>query len=169
MTDSMTRTQATGSLESSARRWVLSPHRSLGKTGFVVLMSFLACVSFVTSVVFVAMGAWPVAGFFGLDVLLIWLAFKLNYRSGRGREIIDLDPNRLALTRIAPSGRKVGFSFNSYWVRVKLDEHVDGRTRLAFRLHQQEVPFAGFLNDDERRGLATDISVALADMRAALN
>lgn len=167
MTETGAEAQAGDGAAGLQRRWVLSPHRSLGKTGFTVLMAFMIVVSFVTSVVFVAMGAWPVAGFFGLDVLLVWLAFKLNYRSGLGREIIDLDAYRLALTRVAPSGRKVGFSFNSYWVRVKFDEHGDGRTRLSLRAHGEEVPFAGFLNDDERRELANDLSGALLDMRTA--
>ena len=43
-------------------------------------MVAIGAVSFVAGVVFLLMGAWPVFGFFGLDVLLLYWAFRLNYR-----------------------------------------------------------------------------------------
>src|SRR5574338_1098102 len=57
----------------------LTPHRSLGRVGFLVLMIVFGGVSFVAGMLFLAIGAWPVLGFFGLDVLLLYLAFRLNY------------------------------------------------------------------------------------------
>ena len=62
----------------------LTPHRSLNRTGFLVLMTFISTVSFVAGVAFWMMGAWPVLGFFGLDVLVIYWAFRINFRSARG-------------------------------------------------------------------------------------
>ena len=50
---------------------LLTPHRSLNRTGFLVLMAFVCVVSFAAGMVFLLMGAWPVFGFFGLDVLAI--------------------------------------------------------------------------------------------------
>ena len=50
---------------------LLTPHRSLGPTGFLILMACLGGLSFVSGIIFVSLGAWPVFGFFGLDVLLI--------------------------------------------------------------------------------------------------
>jgi uncharacterized membrane protein len=148
------------------QRWVLVPHRSLSPKGFLVLMGLLCAVSFVSGAVFAAMGAWPVAGFFGLDFLLIWGAFRLNYRSARRLETVELDASSLVVTRIQPSGRQQHFTFNPYWVRVHLDEETDGRTRLYFKLHGREVTFGGFLNDDERRSLANSLSGALTSARA---
>ena len=87
-------------------RAILTPHRSLTATGFVILMSALSAISFVTGMVFFTMGAWPVTGFFGLDVLLVYVAFKLSYRSGRLCEIVELTPAKLSLTRVHPSGRR---------------------------------------------------------------
>lgn len=63
-------------------RAVLTPHRSLSPRGFLILMSVLATVSFATGLLFASIGAWPVLGFFGLDVGIIYLAFRLNYRAG---------------------------------------------------------------------------------------
>ena len=62
---------------------LLTPHRSLGPTGFLILMACLGGLSFVSGIIFVSIGAWPVFGFFGLDVLLVYLAFRANYRSAR--------------------------------------------------------------------------------------
>ena len=59
---------------------VLTPHRSLGNIGFLVLMIVFGGVSFVSGIAFLMMGAWPIFGFFGLDVLLLYWAFRINYR-----------------------------------------------------------------------------------------
>ena len=62
---------------------VITPHRSLGRVGFLVLMALFGGVSFVAGMVFLLIGAWPVFGFLGLDVLLVYWAFRLNYRAPR--------------------------------------------------------------------------------------
>ena len=68
-------------------RWLidaeLRPHRSLGRAGFVALMAAVSLASFGAGAAFALAGAWPVLGFFGLDVALVWLAFRLNFRGGR--------------------------------------------------------------------------------------
>src|ERR1700740_1350140 len=82
----------------------LSPHRSLSRAGFTLLMGVLAPISFVVGVSFLMMGAWPVFGFFGLDVALVWLAFRVNYRAGRLYETVELTPETLTVTRVHRSG-----------------------------------------------------------------
>ena len=88
------------------------------------------------------MGAWPVFGFFGLDVALIYAAFKLNYRSGRLYETVELTPETLTITRVHPSGKQESFDFNPYWVRVRLAEVPQGRTDLRLASHGREFSFA---------------------------
>ena len=146
-------------------RATLTPYRSLGPTGFVILMSAVGVVSFAMGVVFLLLGAWPVFGFFGLDALLIYIAFKLNYRSGRLFETIELTPDLLTLTRVHPSGARESFEFNPYWVRVLLSERPDGRTVLRLASHGREYPFACFLTDDERRDFAKALTGALGAAR----
>jgi uncharacterized membrane protein len=147
---------------------VLTPHRSLGPTGFLILMSTLGAVSFVAGLVFFIAGAWPVLGFFGLDVLLIYVAFRLNYRSGRLYETVDLTPDSFTLTRVHPSGRQERFDCNPYWARVKLREWPDGRTALSVVSQGKEWAFARFLNDDERRDLAGTLREALLAARGGV-
>lgn len=147
---------------------VLSAHRSLGKTGFLILMALFGGASFITGAMFLSAGAWPVMAFFGLDVALVYVAFKLNYRSGKLHELVDLTPNALTITRIHPSGAHENFDFNPYWARVALDEWPDGRTDLRIASHGQEFPFARFLNDDERREFAEILRGALVANRGTL-
>ena len=140
---------------------MLTPYRSLGPSGFLVLMIALGAMSFVTGVVFLVAGAWPVLGFFGVDVLLVYIAFKLNYRSGRLYETIDVTPAKFTWTRVHPSGRQEQFDCNPYWARVNLREWPDGRTVLSMVSQGKELAFARFLTDDERRDLASALREAL--------
>lgn len=134
---------------------VLVPHRSLSPAGFVMLISLLSLVSFVAGMAFYLAGAWPVLGFFGLDLVLVYIAFKLNYRSGRLYETVDVDPAALTVIRVHPSGRRETHAFETAWVRVELSEMHDGRTALKLRHHAREFDFGQFLNDDERRDFAS--------------
>ena len=146
-------------------RAVLTPHRSLGPTGFLVLMAALAGISFATGIAFLLIGAWPVLGFFGLDVALVYVAFKLNYRSGRLYETVELTPAKLTWTRVHPSGRCERFDCNPYWARVNLREWPDGRTDLRLIAQGKELVFGRFLTDDERRQFAGALRGALVDAR----
>jgi len=146
-------------------RAVLTPHRSLGPTGFIVLMAALAGISFATGIAFLLIGAWPVLGFFGLDVALVYVAFKLNYRSGRLYETVELTPAKLTWTRVHPSGRREQFDCNPYWARVNLREWPDGRTDLRVIAQGKELVFGRFLTDDERRQFASALRGALVDAR----
>ena len=147
---------------------VLRPYRSLGPGGFLVLMGALGAMCFVTGVVFLIAGAWPVLGFFGLDVLLVYVAFKLNYRSGRLYETVDVTPDHFLLTRVHPSGRQEQFGCNPYWARVSLREWPDGRTALSIISQGKELAFARFLTDDERRDLASALREALLVVRGGV-
>jgi uncharacterized membrane protein len=153
--------------EQRAFRAILHPHRSLGPRGFLVLMVAIGSVSFVTGMVFLAMGAWPVFGFFGLDVALVYIAFKLNYRSGRLYETVELTPAALTVTRVHPSGKRECFDFNPYWVRVFVTEGPQGRTDLRLTSHGREFSFGRFLTDDERRDFSDALSGALIEARTA--
>src|ERR1700751_1007768 len=101
---------------------LLTPHRSLNRTGFLVLMAFLSIVSFAAGFAFLLMGAWPVLGFFGLDVLVVYWAFKVNFRTARASEEIVVTPSELRVRRVSHRGQVAEWTFNPLWVR--LDQEV---------------------------------------------
>ena len=142
-------------------RAILLPHRSLGRKGFIILMSAIAGISFLTGLIFYSLGAWPVIGFLGLDVLAIYIAFQVNYRAARLHELVELTAGELRLTRIYPSGRAQSWSFNPYWVRLQLEEHETQADRLSLRSHGRELTFGSFLSDEEKRGFAEALNGAL--------
>jgi uncharacterized membrane protein len=159
--------QGGATVETHPFRAVLVPHRSLSPRGFLILMSFVGVVSFIAGMSFLAMGAWPVMGFFGLDALAVYIAFKLNYRSARRSETVEINASDLTVRRISPDGRQEQvFTLNPYWARVHLAERPDGANRLFLRSHGKLYPIGGFLTDDERRDLADALDRALAAVRA---
>jgi len=161
MTEAALKKQGAGTFNA-----VLYPYRSLHPTGFLILMSLVGLTSFGLGMMFVFMGAWPVFGFFGLDALLIYVAFKLNYRSGREYETIELDPRQLVLTHVDPKGHSQRSDFATYWVRVNLLEGHDGRTSLSLSSHGNEVVFGRFLTDEERKDFAMALQEALMTARS---
>lgn len=131
----------------------------------MVLMGAVCLVSFGTGLFFYLLGAWPVMGFMGLDVALIYVAFTLNFRALRLYETVDLTQDTLTVTRVAPSGRSQVWSFNPYWVRLKLQPRVGLPTELSIASHGSRLVFASFLTDPEREDFAHALSSALSSAR----
>jgi uncharacterized membrane protein len=146
---------------------VLTPHRSLGPKGFMVLMAAVCAVSFGTGLFFYLLGAWPVMGFMGVDVALIYVAFRLNFRALRLYETVDLTNEALTVTRVAPSGKAESWSFNPYWVRLRLQQRVGRSSELSLISHGKRLVFASFLTDDEREDFAAALASALSSDRGA--
>lgn len=144
---------------------VLTPNRSLSPRGFVILMGLVSLISFSAGLVFLLMGAWPVFGFFGLDVLLIYLAFKWNYRSGRLHELVDLKSDTLMITRVYPSGKSRSWQFNPYWVRLELIDKDAFRVDLSLSSHGKKLVFGSFLSEDEKKDFAAALGDALSACR----
>src|SRR5580698_6315205 len=101
----------------------LTPHRSLSRAGFLLLMAVLGGVSFAAGMVFLLLGAWPVFGFFGLDVLLVYWAFRLNYRSARAYEEVMVTPSELRVRKVSHRGKVAEWSLNPLWVRIDRVSH----------------------------------------------
>jgi uncharacterized membrane protein len=144
---------------------ILRPHRSLSRTGFIILMSFVGFVSFVAGVGFLSIGAWPVFGFFGLDAGLVWLAFHLNYRQARAYETVQIFERKLVLTQVSATGQVRRHELNPYWARVEVKSYPNGRTDLRLVSHGRIHSFGRFLTDEERRGFSDTLSDALAAAR----
>src|SRR5580692_9169759 len=116
---------------------VLLPYRSLPPRGFNILMLVLAGISIAVGTLFVSLGAWPVCGFFGLDVGLVYLAFRLSYRSARQRETLRLADEELTVERVGIRGERRLWRFQPFWVRIIFEEHPDESNRLSLISHGQ--------------------------------
>jgi uncharacterized membrane protein len=147
-------------------RAVLTPHRSLGPRGFRVLMAAACLVSLVVSIPFFVVGAWPVVGFFGLDVLLLWIAFRASYRSARASEEVVLTHLELLIRKVTHWGRGREWRFNPAWVRLHRETDEDyGLMRLAVVHGNGSLDVGGFLSPEERARFADALARGLAEAR----
>ena len=141
---------------------LLTPHRSLNRTGFLVLMAFLSVVSFAAGVAFLLMGAWPVFGFFGLDVLVIYWAFRVNFRRANATEEITVTPSELRVRRVSHRGHVVEWVLNPLWVQLDQKVHAEfGIERLYLVSRGRRVSIGSFLGADEKASFAKALMAAL--------
>ncbi|MGA7183483.1 MAG: DUF2244 domain-containing protein, partial [Pseudolabrys sp.] len=109
----------------------LTPHRSLNRVGFLILMLLFGSVSFITGILFLVVGAWPVLGFFGLDVLLLYWAFRLNYRHAKAYEQVIVTSSVLKVRKVSHLGRVREWVLNPLWVKLdKVESEEFGIDRL---------------------------------------
>lgn len=145
---------------------LLTPHRSLNRTGFVVLMTFISAVSFIAGFAFWLEGAWPILGFFGLDVLLIYWAFKINFRRAKATEEISVTPSELRVRRVSHRGHVVEWVLNPLWVRLDQTVHAEfGIERLYLISSGRRVSVASFLNPDEKASFAKALMAAINEAK----
>src|SRR5467141_4328020 len=141
---------------------LLTPHRSLNRTGFLVLMVFLSAVSFAAGLAFLLMGAWPVFGFFGLDVLAIYWAFRINFRDAKATEEIRVTPSELRVRRVSHRGHVVEWVLNPLWVQLDQKTHAEfGIEKLYLVSSGRRVSVARFLGADEKASFAKALTAAL--------
>src|ERR1700680_3970710 len=145
---------------------LLTPHRSLNRTGFLVLMAFLSVVSFAAGVAFLLMGAWPVFGFFGLDVLAVYVAFRINFRRARASEETRITPTELRVRRVSHRGHVVEFVFNPLWVQLDRKTHPEfGIEKLYLVSKGRRVAVASVLGPDEKASFANALVAAVEAAR----
>ena len=145
---------------------VLTPHRSLSPTGFLIFMLVLGGISFVSGMVFLLAGAWPIFGFFGLDVLLVYWAFRSNYRTARAYEEVKVTASELTLRKVSHHGRISEWTLNPLWVRLDRDEHAEfGIERLYLVSRGRRLPVGGFLGPDEKASFAQALTAALGEAK----
>lgn len=141
---------------------LLTPHQSLNRTGFLVLMGFLSAVSFVAGLAFLLMGAWPVLGFFGLDILVIYWAFRVNFRRAKATEEITMTPSELRVRRVSHRGHVVEWVLNPLWVQLDRKTHAEfGIEKLYLVSRGRRVSIANFLGADEKASFAKALTDAL--------
>lgn len=147
-------------------RALLQPHRSLPPRGFMILMLGMGAVSLVFGIGFLVNGAWPIFGYFGADVLLLYLAFRASYRSGRMYEQVELTPERLIVQRKYPQKSALTWTFQPHWLRVSIEDPVRHDSQCTLSSHGRHLVVGSFLSPEERFDFARALKDALARLRA---
>src|SRR5215510_594881 len=125
---------------------VVTPHRSLSHAGFLIVMATVGGISFVAGIAFLLLGAWPVFGFFGLDVFLIYWAFRANYRAATAFEEVTVTASELRVRKVSHRGKASEWSFNPVWVRLDRESHDEfGIERLFLVSRGRRLPIESLL------------------------
>jgi uncharacterized membrane protein len=160
------KTHNAADLEPTIFSATLTPHRSLGRVGFLILMLLFGAVSFVTGMLFLVMGAWPVFGFFGLDVLLLYWAFRLNYRHAEAYEQVTVTCSELKVRKVSHLGRVREWVLNPLWVKLdKIEIEEFGTDRLFLISRGKKLAIGTFLGPDEKADFARELGKALNEAR----
>lgn len=140
----------------------LTPHRSLSRHGFLVLMGIVIAVSFAAGIMFLMMGAWPVLAFFGLDALIIYWAFKLNFRRADATEDIVVTPYEIRVRRVSHRGHVAEWTLNPLWVQLEQKSHAEfGIEKLYLVSRGRRLSIGSFLGPDEKASFAKALTAAL--------
>ncbi|MGB0554006.1 MAG: DUF2244 domain-containing protein [Alphaproteobacteria bacterium] len=140
---------------------VLHPYRSLSRSGFRLLMAAAACMMLSVGFLFALLGAWPVIGFCGVEFLLLFAMFRLNYRSARGYERVRLSDTSFDVQKIDPRGSEKNWRFEPTWLQVHMDNPPEHHSQLTIASHGRRLTIGKFLTPDERLEVASALRDAL--------
>lgn len=144
----------------------LRPYRSLSPRNFRLLMALFTGASFISALPFCFAGAWPVAGFFGLNAAGFYLAFRANDRAARAYEDVELTFFELLLAKVSPRGKRTEWHFNPSFVRLDEEKHEEfGTQHLTLKSRGRSVEIGAFLGPAQKSDLAARLSRALAQAR----
>jgi uncharacterized membrane protein len=150
------------SADAAAPRLLSTPSNSFSPRAMRVVTLLLVGLAAIGAAVFAALGAWPVAGFLGAEVLLAaWLIARHGRRAGHAVEEVAIEHGRLVVRARDARGRETQTALDPAWARV---EHAaDGRLLLVSRGVRAEV--GRFLAEDERDAFAEALRRLIARHR----
>jgi uncharacterized membrane protein len=145
---------------------IVTPHRSLGSLGFLILMTAVGGVSFAAGIAFLLMGAWPVFGFFGLDAFLVYWAFRANYRAAAAYEEVTVTASELKVRKVSHRGQVSEWTLNPVWVKLDRVTHEEfGIEQLFLTSRGRRLPVASFLGPREKESFAAALGAAIGEAK----
>jgi uncharacterized membrane protein len=147
----------------------LVPYRSLGRKGFRIMLMLSGLVCFGYGGFFLATGAWPVGFFFGLDFLLLYGAFRMNYHAAKAREEVVVSRSEVLVRKFTPAGKMTEFQWHPFWARFFVRRHEEfGILSMSVYGQGRSTDIGSFLNPDDRESFAKAFRGALATVTRRL-
>ena len=130
-------------------------NNSLSSSGRLFVFSFILTVSLGIALAFsLLLGAWPILPFAGLEMVVLYLAFRYIDRHASDYERITIRGDDVAVE--VHEGRKVTrLEMNRSWAQVVCAR--DG-SRLALRSHGREIEVGRHLCNAERSDMARELA-----------
>ena len=156
----------TGIVNDDVFEALLYPNRSLPNRGFIVLMTIVIGVNVSLGIMFTMIGAWPVLAFGGLDIALVYLAFRISYRQGRLHERVRLTSDRLDIARVLPSGHEMRWSLSLFWTTITIENAGSHHCAVVLRTRGKSLLLGSFLSPKERADFGRTLQEKLSDARS---
>ncbi len=137
---------------------VLNPNRSLTKSTFYLIIILLLIISISVGFFFYTLGAWPVIGFFGIDILFFTLIFYFHNKSLKISERIILTKNEMIIEKIKPFGKNLIVKFAPpNWINITIKKSIYNKSRLIIHSHGSAIFVGDFLTKVEKIQLADSL------------
>jgi uncharacterized membrane protein len=144
----------------------LTPHRSLTRRGYRYVIALFCVLATIPAIVFFSLGAWPIVGFLGIDLIAIGWALSSSMKSGKQFEEVTLWPDELEVKQVAPNGKVELTRFNPFFVKLVIDRDFNERTTaLHLRTRDSDLVIGAFLNPDDKASFAKVFGSALKKAR----
>jgi uncharacterized membrane protein len=144
---------------------VLRPSPPLPPKALLWILAAVALINLAFVAYFLSRGAWPIAPFMGLDVVLLGWAFRASTIAARREEHIVLTPSQLVVERRFPKTPLRAWTFNPYWTRVEMDDPPEHQSQLTLWSHGKFLRIAQFMAPEERARFAVVLKRALRGAR----
>lgn len=136
-----------------------------GATSFIeskILFASLVLLSFLIAAVFANQGAWFVLPFAGIEMLVLGLALWVCRRKLMYREVIEVNHQDIAISS-GYNRLENKHVFQRAWAKVLLcpSRRDAERQSLWVRSHGVQVEIGKYLNDSDKRSLASALDKAV--------
>ena len=139
----------------------LSPNRSGTLRGFHIIIGLLLCLFIPIGLLFSLLGAWPVFGFMGIELGLLYIAFRCNQKDSKAYERLSLNNNSLVVERHDPWRGLQSWTFQPQWLQVKLDHSNERESKLTLNSKGQHLALGIYLTSNEKSDVAALLLTAL--------
>ncbi len=143
----------------------LRPHRSLSLRGLYIVLGFLGTISLGVTTLFWYLGAWPIAGFNGGEMLAAAALLRAHARSRREREVLLLSESGMRVLFYDQNGGTRERHLPGGWLNVVIEERRGRVPGLLLTTHGRRFEVARMLGEDEKRDLAKALRDVLHRMR----
>ncbi len=145
---------------------VLTPTRSLSRTGLFVLLGVLGLFNLLLAVLFLVMGAWPAPIFLGVDFLAVLLAFHLSYRQARRRERVQVSADEVRVVHEVGAQKRTVWRSPTAFTRVEVQAKGQPEVRVTLAMSRRRLVVAGQVSPQERTDFADALEAAIRSARA---
>lgn len=144
---------------------LMKPNASLSRAGFWVIMGVVIAINAFSALAFISSGAFPIIGFLGLDILAVWLAFKVCFRDQTQWTRVRVTPYTLRVDHRDPKGQESFIELPTAFARVSLKEPLTVNSWVTLSYQREAYVIGRFLTLDERVSLVGALKDALAGAR----